>query len=907
MTRIRLLLVVLLGAAALSGAAAEPIRVEGEAASASDVKRHPWYDKVDADQFGGGDFISHFSADGPGTARYDVTVEQAGAYHLWVRANPTRCTLEVRIGEGAWRRIVGDDRSDPVNVAADGKLDLRFLAWINAGQVDLAKGANHISFRFGKDDVKQHHGYLDAFLLSKEPIKPAGRDGQAAADVVADDGDDTTYAFDPPPDADSAQALLNLRTLNEAVAGQDGFVRLSPDRQGFVLGSGEPARFWAVNGYVFRKPPEATEAHARFLARRGVNMVRLHLDIPQLKNTQHIEQIDTDLLDRVHRYIAALKGQGIYVTICPYFPLAKAPEAWALPGVLSDGTAPAVIYTEPKLRDAYKAWVKAFYAAPNPYLDGVAIKDEPAVAVIQVLNEDSLFFWTADKLPETQMRNLEQAFGKAMIERYGSIAETRKAWGDASHPRDDFDAGRVGLHDLWQLTNNKAPGKQTRLADETRFRAEYQRAFYDEMMTHLREGVGVKQLLNATNWKTADTRRLGDIERWTYTTGEVCAVNTYFNGLHRGDNSGWRIEPGHLFTHRSALHEPWRLPVNFKQTAGQPIIATETLWVPPSRYAAEGPLLAAAYTALTGVDAACWFASSEPGWNHDPKFPWQKVDGQHPHTKFHVNFPQTLGQFPANALMFRKGYVAAGQPAVVERRTLEQMWQREPAAIAEGQSYDPNRDAALPGEQAKGSAANQLAFLVGPVLGEYGLAKPSLHVAPLDAFIDARAKVVRSNTGELTLDYGRGVFTLDAPKAQAVAGFLKDAGGRFGTRDVVFICANEYAVLQVVAVDDRPLRESRRVLVQVGAPAHPTGWRTEPATFTVDKRQVVGERIVSVGTGPWQVQKIDARLTLDNPRINKAIALDANFVPRFEVGIEHTESFAMLKLPPDAAYILLTD
>ena len=50
-----------------------------------------------------------------------------------------------------------------------------------------------------------------------------------------------TWAFVPERDRFRSDALLDLRGLNEKVAGQSGFVRLAPDGESFVLGDGTPS------------------------------------------------------------------------------------------------------------------------------------------------------------------------------------------------------------------------------------------------------------------------------------------------------------------------------------------------------------------------------------------------------------------------------------------------------------------------------------------------------------------------------------------------------------------------------------------------------------------------------------------------------------------------------------------
>src|SRR5476649_71500 len=84
-----------------------------------------------------------------------------------------------------------------------------------------------------------------------------------------------SWPFNYPDDAKPG-SLLDLRGLNEKVAGETGFVRVGPDGRSFVRGDGQAIRFWPVCGYGYRLKPEEMRAEARFFAKMGVNMVRIH-------------------------------------------------------------------------------------------------------------------------------------------------------------------------------------------------------------------------------------------------------------------------------------------------------------------------------------------------------------------------------------------------------------------------------------------------------------------------------------------------------------------------------------------------------------------------------------------------------------------------------------------------------
>jgi len=109
---------------------------------------------------------------------------------------------------------------------------------------------------------------LAATLVALTGLPPAfGQEGKEGR----------TWAFTHPEDSFSAKAVLDLRHLNEKEAGESGFLKLTPDGNAFALGNGKPVRLWAVGSDFYRRGTRQQMArHARFLAKIGVNMVRIH-------------------------------------------------------------------------------------------------------------------------------------------------------------------------------------------------------------------------------------------------------------------------------------------------------------------------------------------------------------------------------------------------------------------------------------------------------------------------------------------------------------------------------------------------------------------------------------------------------------------------------------------------------
>lgn len=896
----RLALSAALLAALSPGLTGAELWIEGEAAADAQVQRHPWwYDKVKTDQLSGADFISHWSDKADGLVTYNVQAAEAGSYTLWLRANPTGAKLSWQLDGGEWKLVDFGAKVDEVNLAADGKPDVRFMAWVKVGAVQLASGAHKLGFKMHSEN--NHHGSIDCLLLTTGSFTPKGtrKPGEAGAPALSLDG---RWGFDPDADEFKPEALLDLRNLNEKVAGETGFV--GRDAKGdFTRGDGSPLRFWAFHSDVWQKNNlEALETHARFLAKRGVNLVRCHGNVGDQGGA--LDALNPAQRESMWKCVAAMKKQGIYTIISPYYPHATGlddakRQRW---GLSQKGNMTGLVYFHPKVQAAYKAWLKELLTPPNPHT-GIALKDEPSLAVIQMQNEDSLLFWTVASIDGPEGKMLQERFAAWAAKKHGSIEKALEAWkepieGDAPAEK------RVALRHIWDLTSAGVAqkGRGLRTTDQARFLGELMHEWHAEVGRYLKEELKAKQLVNAGNWKTADAVTLGDIERWSYTANEVQAVNRYTGGAHSGQHNGWAVVAGDKFSHYSGLLEPTTIPVSLKQPVGSPMMLPESSWVPPTMHQSEAPMLVGAYMALTGVDAYFWFASGDTQWT-DPKSANGYLDSV---GKWIAATPELLGNFPAAALMYRNAYVKRGEAVVHEERSHDDMFGLKIPVISEEGGFDVNRDAS---QFAAGSTVKQevsrLAYLAGPVEVVYGgdPAKTTVH-AKLGELVDEKAKLVKSVTGELSLDYGKGVMRIDAPKAQGVTGFLAKHSPTTELSSLTVETKNDYAAILAVPLDDQPLASSKRVLVQMGTHCRPTGWSEKPATWKEGETTIQGFEIVEHGAKPWQIVRNDCRITLKNPGITEVVVLDMNGMQRGTVPVEKVAGGVRFAMPADAKYVI---
>ncbi|MCC7494366.1 MAG: hypothetical protein IT204_18560 [Fimbriimonadaceae bacterium] len=883
--------------AAAAPAAAGPtfVWVEGEQATRTNAVRHPWYGQaVKRELLSGNDFLSHWSDRGPGEAEYRVTLPAAGQWALWLRANPVQASLKLQVDTGPWQPVnLSAQQTETVNLAADGKPDLRFVTWCQPATLDLAAGPHLLRFRF--DSANNNHGSIDCFVLTTRPFTPQGTlrpDQMAAAMAQLAAANQGWFPFAPEPDPFGPESAIDLRFLNEKLAGENGFITVRDGH--FVHGkTGQPVRFWAVNGPRSDITDGATLRRlARQLAKLGVNLVRLHGAVANQDGS-----VDPAKVKHLTEVVEAMRQEGIYSHLSIYFPLWLTPKAgtpW-LQGY--DGTKHpfAALTFNPDFQQVYQSWWRAILTTASP-ATGRTLAQEPAVMGCEIVNEDSYFFWTfaPQNIPDPQLRILEKLFGDWLRQRYGSLEAAYQSWGGQREARDDLGAGRMAFRALWNIFNEKRPRDQ----DTARFLAEHQRGFYQAQSQYLRQ-LGFQGVICASNWTTASAEVFGPLEKWTYTVGDFIDRHGYFGCFHKGDNAAWSIREGHTYRDRSALRfeaeEPGK-PRQFEHTVmdpkydGKPSMVSEHAFTRPNRYRSEAPLYLASYAALQDSDAVVHFAFDSTGWQVKPNFwmqPWT------------VLTPATAGQFPAAALIYRRGLIRPGDLMVDLKLALPELFQLRGTILPQGAGLDELRLKDVP-TTAQGM---QQVGLIDPLVHYVGRTAVSFTAAPaastirdLGTWVDRQKMTVSSSSGELRLDYGRGRLLLNAPAAQGVCGTLATAGA-VQTTDLTVQSSLTLGQIVVVALDAQPLASSRRMLLQVMSEEKGTDFRTTP----------VGDdgvqRITNVGRDPWLVRELAG--TVKFKRADAATLtvtrLDANGYPAGPAG-----SAASIALDPRTVYYLIT-
>jgi hypothetical protein len=301
------------------------------------------------------------------------------------------------------------------------------------------------------------------------------------------------------------------------------------------------------------------------------------------------------------------------------------------------------------------------------------------------------------------------------------------------------------------------------------------------------------------------------------------------------------------------------------------------------------------------VDGLYWFTDDVPQWQQ----PASANDFLPSLGKWIIGTPEILGNFPANALIYRQGYLKQAPVVVQEHRPLKDLWNQVLPLISEESGFDPNRDRVENNTTSQLTTVNPLAFLVGKVEVTYDSDRSQNQVRDLTPYIDEKSRTISSITGEISWNYGKGICLLNSPKAQGVTGFLKSVG-TIGLKDGSITADNEYATVAIASMDNQNITQSQKILVQVGTIARSTGWKQKVAQWVDQSKQShQGFEILDYGQAPWTITKNHLSITINNPRITKATILDMNGMATKKLAIERNKTNIRFSFPQSAKYVIL--
>jgi len=614
-------------------------------------------------------------------------------------------------------------------------------------------------------------------------------------------------------------SAVDLSFLLAAPAGKDGFVRIEDGH--LAEGNGRRLRIWGVNVSSAAAMPSKQSASlvAARLARLGVNGVRFHFfdrtaPCGIIDSTRDdTRALDAEQLDRLDFLVAELKKRGIYTNLnLNVARIYKAGDGVRDHELL--GFAKALTYFDRRLIELQKEYARALLTHRNPYT-GNEYRDEPAVAIVELVNENSLVeAWVNNRLlgknttknpgtwtdiPASYEQELTRRYNAWLSERLS--AEQLAEFATAAGVSPGEPIPRLRREDL-------AAAPQTRLLTEATFYMEIERHYFEDMMRYLRRELGLKSLL------------VGSADHAHHRTGyphvaatsllDVVDGHVYWQHPNYTRDPKTRRTTGFRIGNSPMVDDPLHSTVvQLARTAvaGKPYTVSEVNHPFPSEFACEGIPILAAYSALQDWDGIFWYTLA----HRDPAVYENRIAG---HFDLLMD-PVKMSQLAAGALIFLRGDVQAARQTIGRSYSRGQVIDSIRLDWSESPMFTPGFSPAIPLLH-----ATRIDSLDGPPSGPF----ESPSVDP-----------IRSDTGELVWHHkekGRGLVTIETARSQALIGFCGGSDRRLenlAVRTGVAFCA-----ITLGSLDGKPIATSDRLLLTTAARVANAGMRFDPDRHTLE-------------------------------------------------------------------------
>lgn len=614
---------------------------------------------------------------------------------------------------------------------------------------------------------------------------------------------------------------LDMSRLLDAPAGKHGFLTVKGDK--FFFKDGTEARFWGGNLFAEANFPthKEAEALAERIAMTGANIIRMHhLDVVApwtdfiiRKNLWGGQSPDTtrafdkEMLDRFDYLIHCLKERGIYIflshlssrKIMPADGLPKPADSLEdiYPGLKIEGE------FDEYLIGLQQEHLKNLLTHKNPHT-GLALADDPVLALTEIINEDSLFYLGMGVGFSTNSdhykRMLQGLFNDWLIDKYHSREALAEAWkpqneqgrglADNEDPKDKTVAFTYRF--TWDSNARHDPAlSRRRNLDMYEFLYDTQGKYYSRMYQFLRD-IGVKCPIAGSNHWIGDVADLHLNAKLDYVDR-----HDYYAHPHGTYNymEGQSVSPATPMVRSESLGTIGGLAC--RRVFGRPYTVSEWDNCLPNPYRAEGPILMAAYACLQDWHPMqyAYLAFTD----YDPKVI----------NSFMVFFdPAHMNLLPAAALLFHRHDVREATLGNFLPVSPENIM--DPASPPTGHSQAAMR------------------------MGKYGLRFKDIAVDPNVRSYSRIEDFSRSDDyPDVLWDPTRGPVKISSLRTQAVIAFKNKEPVPLD--NVTISIENDFAVVVVSALDADSIRDAQRLLVSTSARAQWTGMEFDEERGVVTK------------------------------------------------------------------------
>ena len=616
---------------------------------------------------------------------------------------------------------------------------------------------------------------------------------------------------------------VDLSFLLDAPAGKHGFLRVQDGH--LATDGGKRIRLWGVNITDWspgsRQIPAKDDAPlwAATLARFGVNSVRfqfLDLQTPRglIKSGDNTRSLDAEQLDREDFFIAELEKRGIYID---FNLLVGRPfsEGDGVQGakLLHEG-AKGVSLFDARLIELQKEYAQQLLSHRNPYTK-LEYTQDPAVAIIEINNEDAINvgFRAPSSFYENELITLFNHW-LSQHRKPEQIAALRTLSG-------------VAASEPVPLINRFGQPARTpseRLYTEAEFYTDLQQGYFEDMEKYLKQTLGSKSLVVAT--ADHSHKASGYPLLLAESSMDIIDGHTY-----------WQ-HPEYYVKKSPMVNDPANSTVvelARSAIAGKPYTVSEVNNAYPNDFAGEGIPILAAYAGLQDWDGIFWYT-------FEPKFDpsWKPYIGD----PFDISLdPVRMPELAAGALMFLRNDIAKARSISERSYSRDQVSDSMLLPPADRPFFTPGFSLDLPLQHEV-----RISSLNGP---------------PTQSYTDENSpNPIVSDTHELewyTSPHQTGLVTVDAPRSQALIGFVKAENQQ--VRNLAADVSNTFCTILLSSMDDRPIETSSKMLLIAGGPVQNTGQRWNSA----------GTDVVAWGASPTLIESVTGTVSLRNLHAARAV------------------------------------
>lgn len=826
-------------------------------------------------------------------AKWKFICPIGASFNVWIREfeKSEESPFLYRFNNGKWKKALPNMSAfDKVQLTQDAS-----VCWVNYKKSYVQEGENTFEIKIdGENNKGAIKLALDCILLSLEPYIPQGKLKPDTA-IVPPKG---AFVFRPQGDElDSKDtSAFDMRKLNAANTEAHGFLKV--DKKGFVFEDGTRPRFWGVNVYEpMKMDDDAVRSYIQQLAKFGVNLIRIKGPLCN-PETKQFGESDEKLLDRLFFFLSECRINGIYVALANYDPVnyvITAKDGYEGYNKKETNVHPyGLLYINEKYRDNYKKWTK-FLRQSNPY-NKLRLYKDPTIVWFEIQSGKGILSDELNFVPKAQKDLLDKRYNEWLKKRYGDLPYALRSWSTAKkyHPVIEED-GRKGSRcyrilpfDSFRrsvLLDENLDHFNKRKMDQMRFMYEVGDEVNKELIDYLRKECRFKGIVSTGSSLTAAPFILGGLDAYMKSAGGVISDNAFVNPWlpKKMDEV---LKNGTLLESKTVLTNPFISPVIRPVYQDSANVVSEVSWSFPNNYRGEAVPFISAYSSLHGNSTYIWYKADSNSW----------LSRMGKNT---VQSPATMGMFPGYALMYRRGDIKEGQAVVIQQLSMDDVYSLKGDGLYLKEFENQKKLGKMPDFN---GFIDPFSYLVGKVecsLIPKGNSMKMNRIA-IKNYVDTKKGTVSSSTGELILDYMHGQLTINTPKSQAMIGFT-GKNNSCKLKDVNIKLMNDYGNVLVISLDNKPISDSKHILIQSFSEENNNGWKTEK----VPKESF--NRLVDIGDNPIVVKNINGQVEFK--KIKKdgwgIWELDPNGYRLQEISPDSNSNNLSLELPKNVLYVEL--